>query len=316
MPPSPAPALAPIASVPPPPPALGQAAAAVPPTVFVGPTGTPETITWRATAGLAFQCQWSLDLVAWSGFPPTTAGTDGIARCPVTPQQTAYYRPYFPDLGRYGQVVLGVVTQQPGWSGYLVGQGPCTFVTGTFTVPSIQPSATRTDVATWVGIGGWAAGDALIQAGVWETYDQASGQTPEVYGWWEVVPPLPVQRVALPVRVGDTVTVTIQEIPSGRWSIDIANDTLGVHVPQEVSYTGAGSSAEWVVEAALGPTGAQLPLAHFAPVTFTRAGSQGAQPSVLTLWTTDPSTGAKRTTVSTLSSDRRSFTVTDLGAEP
>ncbi len=85
-------------------------------------------------------------------------------------------------------------------------------------------------------------------------------------------------------------------------------------LPISVAYTGAAASAEWIVEAPLGPDGSQLPLAAFSPVTFTRLGSNGAQPTVLTLWTTDPLTGAKRTDVSALSADRRSFTVTDLGA--
>ena len=309
---SPLPSFAPIASVPPPPPALGQAAAPIPPTVFVAQPGTSETLLWRATPGIVFQCQWSLDDVSWYGYPPTTAGGDGVARYTLTPEQTAYYRPYFPSLGTYGQVVRGVVTQQPGWTGYLVASGPFTLVAGTFVVPSIAPSATRTDVATWVGIGGYAAGDPLIQAGVWETSVPGSGQ-PYVYAWYELYPQMAVQRVALPVRIGDAIRVRIGQLATGRWEIDIANLTQDLHeLPIDVAYAGPGSSAEWIVEAPLSD-GTQLPLASFSPVTFTEVGSVGAQPTVLTLWTTDRATGAKRTTVSALSSDQRSFTVTDLG---
>jgi len=310
------PALAPIASIPtPPPPALGQLAAPVVPTYFVVLAGTPETITWRGVAGTAFQCQWSLDLASWSGFPVSTVSGDGIARCTVTPQQTAFYRPYFLGLGTYGQIVRGVVTQNPGWAGYVAAGGPFSLVTGTLTVPTIRPSTTRSDVATWVGIGG-TGGDQLIQAGAWETYDPATGQTPDVYAWWEVWPPLPAQRVALPVSEGDTLTVSIWREASERWTIEIVNDTQGLAASAETDYTGAASSAEWIVEAPIDlTTGAQLPLADFKPpVSFSRIGFTGSDTSTLALWMYDLTTGTKRTVPSALSSDGRGFTVTDLGA--
>ncbi|MFZ5855106.1 MAG: G1 family glutamic endopeptidase [Chloroflexota bacterium] len=240
---------------------------------------------------------------------------DGIARCTVSPQQTAFYRPYFPGLGTYGQVVRGVVTQNPGWAGYVAAGGPFSLVTGTFTVPTIRPSTTRSDVATWVGIGGVAGNDQLIQAGAWETYDPATGQTPDVYAWWEVWPALPAQRVAVPVSEGDTLTVSIWREASGRWMIVIVNDTQGLVTGAEADYQGAAWSAEWIVEAAIDlTTGAQLPLAGFTPVSFSGIGFTGSETSTFPLWTYDLMTGAKRTVPSAVSSDGRSFTVTDVGA--
>ena len=170
-----------------------------------------------------------------------------MARCSVVPQETASYRPLFLATGTYGETVRGVVTQEPGWAGYLAQGGPFTRVTGSFTVPP-APSSQRTDVAEWVGIGGYAAADQLIQAGAWETYDPAGGATPDVYAWWELWPSMVAQRVPRPVSEGATLTVTIWQEPSGRWAIEIVDPRWGSPYAAEASYTGAAASAEWIVE--------------------------------------------------------------------
>jgi len=172
------------------------------------------------------------------------------------------------------------------WSGYAV-QGSqsdplaATEVTGTFTVPQLTYAASCNDVmSVWDGIdgeGGTAGANYLIQAGV-------ALQTTDPYGpdagtcapsgqfyivpWWEVITPTNVapetdietwddgsQAV---VKVGDQVTVTIWEVSPGEWNILLTdyNPSTGVtetfnyydYYGSDVSYTGPGASAEWVVE--------------------------------------------------------------------
>ncbi len=286
-------------------------------TIFNIVSGQPVTITWPGTPGTSVEFQDSTDLLTWRALQMVMGDQSGRASYTFTPTETAYYRAYFPDGATYGQTVRGVVMQQPGWAGYVVGNGPISYATGSFTVPTIRRSASRTDVAEWVGIGGFAPGDPLIQAGAWETFDPAAGAT-DVYAWWELWPSLPAQRVPVPVAEGDTLSVTIRQTSEARWAIEIVNTTQGKGYPTEVSYAGAAASAEWIVEAPIdAATGAQLSLADFSvPVSFSQIGFTGSGTSTLPLYMYDRATGARRTVPSALSSNGQSFTVNDLTGNP
>lgn len=286
-------------------------------TLFVTLANTEQTITWPGTAGTSFQCQWSTDRVQWTGFPLALVGPDGLARCSVIPKQTAYYRAYFPATQTYGETVRGVVTAQPGWSGYLVGYGPYTFVTGTFTVPALVPSPAQTDVAEWVGIGGNGT-DPLIQAGAWETYDPSAAQPLVSYAWWEVLPAGTAHPIPLPVSPGDTMTVTIWQQQGTQWAILLTNDTSGQQYPVQPTYTGSGLSADWIVEAPVSAdTGAQLAFGHYTPaVAFSHLGFLGPDTTTIPLHIYALSTGALLSVPSALSSDGRSFSVAYGGTVP
>jgi hypothetical protein len=70
------------------------------------------------------------------------------------------------------------------------------------------------------------------------------------------------------VAAGDEVTVTIGQINGAEWGITLTDDTNGESFTTDQTYTGPGSSAEWIVEA---PTlnGSLTTLAPFSPaVTF------------------------------------------------
>ena len=163
------------------------------------------------------------------------------------------------------------------WSGY-VGTGTYTGVTGTFTVPTTvgtgtagtsvcTTSSTETcpsEVSQWVGLDG-VTSNSLIEAGVIEQ----PGQPDEAF--WEILPSL-ATPISMTVSPGDQVTVTIFKAASNLWAIAVDNDTTGQLFRTEQTYTGPGSTADFVVEApeqVSSTTGVhtQLPLASFSPAT-------------------------------------------------
>ncbi|MGC8635325.1 MAG: G1 family glutamic endopeptidase [Candidatus Limnocylindrales bacterium] len=134
------------------------------------------------------------------------------------------------------------------WSGYVVGDGPYTSVTGTFTVPGLAASPTETVTSEWVGIDGSGGTSSLIQAGVTETY-KPSANLVYTQGWWEILPAPSTLITTMAVTPGDSVTVTIGQISGTLWWITVADDTTGQSFTTDQTYTGPGTSAEWIVEA-------------------------------------------------------------------
>ncbi|HUB71784.1 MAG TPA: G1 family glutamic endopeptidase [Acidimicrobiales bacterium] len=149
------------------------------------------------------------------------------------------------------------------WSGYAVTGGPFASVSGTFTVPYVATSAgCDARVAEWVGVDGFdptpqQSSGNLIQAGIDEgETDPTTGQcTPgqfHLWPWWEVLPApeqVPSNWNGPAVSAGDTVTVTVQQVTGATWEISLNDLTSGGSFTQETSYSGPGSTAEWVVEA-------------------------------------------------------------------
>lgn len=153
------------------------------------------------------------------------------------------------------------------WSGYSLAGGPFTAVSGSFDVPDVSASAAETDTAEWVGIDG-ASNSSLIQAGVLERYDPTTGAV-EVAAWWEILPAL-ATPIAMYVQPGDEMTVTIWQVSGSTWEISVTDDTTGEQFTTQQTYSGPGTSAEWVVEAPTsGTTEKVYPLGRYAPaVTF------------------------------------------------
>lgn len=163
------------------------------------------------------------------------------------------------------------------WSGY-VGTGTYTGVTGTFTVPTTVGTGTAgtsvcttssttscpSEVAQWVGLDG-ITNSSLIEAGVIEE----PGQPDEAF--WDILPSL-ANPISITVSPGDQVTVTIFKVASNLWAIALDDDTTGQLFRTEQTYTGPGTTADFVVEApeqvnktTLATT--LLPLASFSPAT-------------------------------------------------
>ncbi len=143
-------------------------------------------------------------------------------------------------------------TQSSNWSGYSTTGGPFTVVKGTFTVPSIASGTPPYDqVAEWVGVDGANGTDtSLIQAGVDEYTDPLDSTGAVVQAWWEILPAAETNITSVPVKAGDSVTVTLWQASSTTWDINLVNDTTGESytTPPE-QYSGPGASAEWIVEA-------------------------------------------------------------------
>jgi hypothetical protein len=167
------------------------------------------------------------------------------------------------------------------WSGYAVGNGPYTAVTGTFNVPTIHASSTNTDTSEWVGIDG-ATDASLIQAGINEPYDHTTNLY-QVMAWWEILP-APETPIAMTVSPGASVTVTIGQGSGTLWAITLTDNTTHQSFTTDQSYTGPGTSAEWIVEAPE-VNGNQSTLGGYTPdVTFsslTMAGTENTLTDVI-----------------------------------
>ena len=151
------------------------------------------------------------------------------------------------------------------WSGYGLTGTDFTGVAGTFNVPAPRNSAScLEETAVWVGVDGLDNHD-LLQAGIAEAgFTPADVKTPpytpssgypgvkcagqaQVYAWWEDLPSAPVW-VDLPIKVGDSVTVSIFKMSPGWWALAVHDLTNRQSFMLAQPYGGPETSVEWVVE--------------------------------------------------------------------
>lgn len=154
------------------------------------------------------------------------------------------------------------------WAGYSATNGTYTGVSGTWTIPHIQPTHMGQDEAdaTWVGIGGLSTRD-LIQAGTQASADASGHIAYEVF--YETLPQ-PSQSVSLPVSAGDTIHVDLTKKSDSLWNATIQNLSSGKSVSLTIPYNSSYSSAEWIEEAP--STQRQvLPLDDFGTITISHA---------------------------------------------
>ena len=166
------------------------------------------------------------------------------------------------------------------WSGYALSGGPFTSASGTFNVPSATGSgANQMDASEWVGIDGWGPNaSSIIQAGIDESYVPSLGVV--TFAWYELYP-APSFPVPLSIAAGDQVTVAISEVSPGLWDLLVQDLTNAQSFNAEFNYSGPDTTAEWIVEAPFSTlTNSVIPLAQFAPVTFTNlAATPTGQPA-------------------------------------
>lgn len=205
----------------------------------------------------------------------TTTSTTTTTRPSTTTTTTAPAVPP-PSMSPLPTTLPLSSAQSADWSGYVAYGGPFTGVQGTFSVPTVTGSSGQEATSEWVGIDG-ADNSSLIQAGVLEEV-QPGGQGAQVVPWWEVLPASATDIGTVTVSPGDTVTVTIWQVNAQKWEIYLVDNSNGEHFSATQSYSGPGSSAEWVVEAPTnGATGRVAPLGSFAnPVGFTSLRTAGA----------------------------------------
>jgi hypothetical protein len=142
------------------------------------------------------------------------------------------------------------------WSGY-AETGKFTGVTGTWTVPAVSASSSATYSSAWIGVDGFNDSN-LIQTGTEEDYYSGSAHYD---AWWEILPAseTEISPTTYAVAPGDRMSASIWETSatSGRgrhgsghiWDIKISDTTKGWTFSTAQAYTGAGSSAEWIMEA-------------------------------------------------------------------
>ena len=154
--------------------------------------------------------------------------------------------------------------------------GPFTSVTGTFSVPSLLPNDSSSELmAEWVGIDGGDGGDSLIQAGINETPVPGNPDAFVIQPWWEILPQAETYITGVAVHPGDRVTVTIDQLSGTRWRITLTDDTDGGSFTIDRGYAGPADTAEWVLEA-LTVGGNVAALAPFSPAaTFSDLGFTG-----------------------------------------
>src|SRR5205823_4364498 len=120
--------------------------------------------------------------------------------------------------------------------------------------------------AAWVGIGGVRSRD-LIQAGTQQT---VSGSGSTQYQAWVETLPQASHPVPLTINPGDSVSVSITQLPQSQnnWLIAFKNNSTGQTFQVTETYASSMSSAEWIEEAPSSSRGRQLPLDNFGSISF------------------------------------------------
>ncbi len=159
------------------------------------------------------------------------------------------------------------------WSGYAI-TGSFTSVTGSWIVPSAAPTKGNTYSSDWVGIDGFKNSN-LIQTGTESDYSNGAAR----YGvWWEILPAAATFITSMTIHPGDHMSASIKKGSGSTWTISITDNTTGQSFSTQKSYSGPGTSAEWILEA---PTvgGHQALLAHYSsPDKFDPGTANGANP--------------------------------------
>jgi hypothetical protein len=158
------------------------------------------------------------------------------------------------------------------WSGYIAASeihdfSPVvTSISGSWTVPRVQPSENDTFSGVWVGIGGYGE-ETLIQVGTEQEY--INGRS-VYYAWYELLPDYLVRISNFYVRPGDTITASISLINenTSTWSITLRDVTQGGLFEKVVVYNSSKLSAEWIIERPK-VNDTISTLANFGNVTFT-----------------------------------------------
>jgi hypothetical protein len=180
------------------------------------------------------------------------------------------------------------------WSGYAVSETSpsglsClpasgeayTSVTGTWTVPTVTGSrGTTAYSAAWAGIDGFTD-SSLIQAG---TEQDFYGNSAHYGAWWEILPAAETVIPSITVQPGDSITVAITKTTATTWSITLTDNGKPGHAPQAPftttqTYSGAGTSAEWVLEAPE-VNGRVATLAQYGSTTFDLSTVDGQSPAL------------------------------------
>ena len=217
-----------------------------------------------AGAGLSVGAELSVG-AGWS----VGAGLSGGAG----PSRRTWPRPA-PIEGSSGHLPSSISDSLPSanWAGYEdTGAGAqFTEVTGSWVVPTVAENPYG-DSSTWVGIDGIQSQGDLVQAGTDQSWS-ASGAL--YYAWYELLPQASVELGL--VSPGDHITVKIDEVQTGTWTISVDDLTQDTNWTNSVSYSAPGTTAEWVEEApTLSYDNSVETLADFGTVAFSNMAVEG-----------------------------------------
>jgi hypothetical protein len=163
------------------------------------------------------------------------------------------------------------------WSGYAVsgGTGAYHAITGAWTVTAVAKSRRATYSSSWIGIDGYNNSN-LIQTGTEADYYNGSAHYD---AWWEILPAAETVIPSISVRPGDHMTADIHLLSGNSWSITIQDTTTGQSFTTNQTYSGPGTSAEWIEEAPQ-VGGRVAALANFGEVTFDPGTVNGGNPGL------------------------------------
>jgi len=126
-------------------------------------------------------------------------------------------------------------------------------------VPQASPTSSATYSATWIGIDGFS-NSSLIQAGTEQDYYNGA---PHYAVWWTTsANGFYEQPISHVVYAGDPISAKIISAGSGNWTITLS-DSSGQFFSKTLTYSGPGTSAEWIVEAP-GVNGRQSTIANYS----------------------------------------------------
>jgi hypothetical protein len=167
---------------------------------------------------------------------------------------------------------IPAATTNPYWAGYVKYSSPgYVAVSAVWTVPHVTCSGkTDSSVYVWLGEGGYLQGiaDPLLQAG---TASECMGGRAMYRAFYEWYPGIYATDFPVTLSPGDAVSASVVETQWGVWTLtatdlsDKSSSSITAAVPVDAR------TADFVVER---PTECsmvdclQLPLAHFAPITF------------------------------------------------
>ncbi len=180
------------------------------------------------------------------------------------------------DASPLADAALRLEAYSSNWAGYDLTGGRYTSVAGRWIVPRVTPTVARTASAAWIGVDG-ASDPALIQVGTEQ--DSVAGRV-AYFAWWEILPAPAVRISSFSVRPGDHISALIQRVATDRWRITIVDARSGAFSTLR-TYTGPGTSADWIVEAPV-ESGRLMTLAPIGPVTFDLAAAGGVRPGFAT----------------------------------
>jgi hypothetical protein len=174
--------------------------------------------------------------------------------------------------------ISGAAWASSNWSGYAKTGSTYTRATGQWIVPSVSKTTKATYGSQWVGIDGFN-NSSLIQTGTETDWYNGSAH---YAAWWEILPAAETVITSITVHPGDHMSASIVKGSGSTWTITLTDTTTGKSFTTTKTYTGPGTSVEWVEEA---PTvgGHQATLAHYSsPDLFDPGTANNANPGLTT----------------------------------